>query len=208
MTNRPEPSTPLTATQFSDEDAKAAIQSTGSPNLQFITSPPEKLFAREMALTGDLARSYRLAFPEKCALLKPAQVRVMAARLLTRDRVDEIYQYYKQAIAARMDIREERILQELAAIAFCDPAQMYEDDGQTLRNIHTIPSHVRAAITKFKTGYTRDGVMTEVQLIDKMKALQALVNIKNMDAENKAAKAPTVRIKLNTGATYNVDSTD
>ena len=208
MTNRPEPSAPLTATQFSDEDAQAAIQSTGSPRLQYITSPQEKLFAREMALTGDLARSYHLAFPEQVATLKPQQIRVKAARLLTRDRVDEIYQYYKQAVAARMDIREERILQELAAIAFCDPAQMYEADGQTLRNIHTIPSHVRSAITRFKTGYTRDGVMTEVHLVDKMKALQQLVNIKNMDAQNKMAKAPTVRIKLNTGDTYNVDSSD
>jgi hypothetical protein len=188
MTDRP--------TDFSDEDAKQAIEASSTRNLRHITSPQEKLFAREMALTGDLSRSYRLAYSQECTHLKPSQIRLKAARLLTRARVDEIYQYYKEAVSARMDIREERILRELACIAFSDPAELYADDGVNFKNIHEIPAHVRASISKFKTGYTKDGIITDLQLNDKMKALQMLVNIKNMDAENKAAKAPTIRIAL------------
>lgn len=190
-------------TDFSDEDARKAIEATRSPDLQYVTSSQERLFAREVALTGDPARAYRLAFPDECAHLKPQHIRLKAARLLTRARVDEIYQYYKMAINTRMDIREERILQELACIAFADPAEMYANDGITLKNIHEIPSHVRAAVSRFKTGFTKDGIVTELQLNDKMKALSMLVSIKNMDAENKAAKAPTIRIAL--GNTPDVD---
>ena len=190
---------------FSDEDAKQAIRTANAgsmDDLQYITSPQEKLFARQMALSNDLRGSYTLAFEERVRTysLKPAQVRVKAAALLATSRVDELYSYYARAVAARMDIREDRILAELAAVAFSDPADFYEADGATLKNIHNIPEHARRAVAQFKTAYTKDGIVTDLKMIDKMKALQSLISIKNMDADNKEAKAPKVVIELARGS--------
>ena len=152
-------------------------------------------------LSGDLGKAYRLAFPDEAIQLTTTQIRRKAANLLSRDRVDERYQYFAGLIAQKLDIREDRILMEVAAIAFADPADLYESDGQTLKNIHQIPAHARVGINKFKTGYTKDGVFTEIAMESKIKALDQLIRIKNMDGENAKNKAPQVRITLNKGDT-------
>ena len=192
---------------FSDEDAKKAIAQQTPQQFEYITSPTEQLFAREFAVTGSLLGSHLLAFPDQLARegsrLTSQQRRARAASLIATNRVNEIYLFYKQAVNARMDIRSDRILQELACVAFSDVADAYEADGLTLKNIHQIPKHLRASISKFKAGVTGDGMFTEVTMIDKMKALQLLSNIKNMDQANKAAKAPKVIIELpKEGTTY------
>ena len=64
--------------QFNDEDAQKAIATTKPPQFQFTTTPPERLFAREFALTGSLGKSYRTAYPNDTPNLKPAQIRQKA----------------------------------------------------------------------------------------------------------------------------------
>jgi len=183
-------------TEFSDQYAQAAIALTHPPVFEYIATQPEKELAREFALTGDLARSYQLAFPVRCVGLTQSQKRVRAATMMGKPRVDEMYVYYKKAISNRMDIRSDRILAELAAVAFSDIADFLQEDGVTPRNVHQMPEHARRAITSLKAGTNKDGPYVDMKLNDKMKALSLLVNIKNMDQENKSAKAPKVILEL------------
>ena len=189
--------TPLSPDFDSDMENAYQRDNLANPVFEFIVPPHEQAFAREMALTGDLYKSFVASFsPDDHRNLSPAKVRAKAAHLLSKPRIDERYQYYKTLLASRMDIRSDRILRELASIAFADPADYYEADGRTLRNIHTIPSHARATLESFETGVTRDGNYTKMKLAPKMAALKMLVDIKNMTADSNRDKAPTINIAL------------
>jgi len=87
---------------------------------------------------------------------------------------------------------------QLASIAFSDPAEYYEEDGRTLKNIHNIPPHARAAMDSFESGYTSDGPYAKMKLNNKMQAIGKLIDIKNMAQESNASKAPTIKITLDT----------
>lgn len=185
-----------------DEDLRRAATLTPSPQFTYAPSQAEINFAREFALHGDLQLAYRLTQPLAVTnTLTPAQVRAKASHLLSTDRVDERYDYYRTLLAARMDIREDRILSQLASIAFADPADFYEEDGRTLKNVHTIPPHARAAMDSFETGYTKDGPYSKMKMNSKQQALNKLVEIKNMAADANAAKAPTIKITLDQSTT-------
>lgn len=82
--------------------------------------------------------------------------------------------------AARTGITAERVVQELANLAFFDPADLYTADG-TLKPITDIPSAARSAIAGLDVTELRDsdgqpvGRAVKLRLVDRLGALDKLM---------------------------------
>lgn len=88
------------------------------------------------------------------------------------------------------DVTPDRILKELASIAFADIGDYLQSDEFAnsgtvrIRNIDKIAPGKRAAIKKITERATREGLNTDLEMHDKMKALDRLIAILGMDKEN------------------------
>ena len=104
-----------------------------------------------------------------------------AADLLANPSVNAAVTAGRAAIAERNAISQDRIRQELAKVAFADPAQLYDQAGN-LRSIHEMAPEVRAALSGVETATERNGrgedaTTTQVRKVkrwDKVRALELL----------------------------------
>ena len=73
----------------------------------------------------------------------------------------------------------DRVLEELANIAFVDPLDIFNEDG-TIKDLHKIPAHARKAISNItiRELYRKDGIhegaISNLKLESKLKALELL----------------------------------
>lgn len=144
-------------------------------------SPQEVAFARVYALTHSTqraAQSADLPLDE-------------ATRFLQLPAVREQIDYYVELQIQKLDIRTDRILQELAAIGFSDPAEFFDADGNTIP-LHQLPPHVRATIKSIDINETEDlladGTIrtkrrVNIQVWDKLKALDIAAKAKGLYME-------------------------
>lgn len=95
------------------------------------------------------------------------------SRLLTYAKVKEAIREAMEDREARTNVTADRVIRELAAIAFADPAdyQRIRRGRLTLTGTEDIPRDKRRAVQGYKR--TRDG--PEVVLGDKMRALELLM---------------------------------
>ncbi|MDH5572496.1 MAG: terminase small subunit, partial [Gammaproteobacteria bacterium] len=89
----------------------------------------------------------------------------------------------------KADISEERILKELACLAFLDPADFYQENGD-LKSIHDIPEHARRALSGMKitavlANKDDESLVTnkEIKYNDKKPSLELLMKYKGMLTE-------------------------
>ncbi|MBN21326.1 MAG: hypothetical protein CL678_08575 [Bdellovibrionaceae bacterium] len=171
-------------------------------NFKLMATIEETDFARQIAVGVPLPEAY-----ENCGLGKGMTRRQCWSRgayLAKSKRIEERTKFFQAMINHRMDIREDRILSELAAIAFSDPADFLDDDGFPLP-IKLLPKHARAAISVIDTGVRPTGEpYMRLRLADKLKALNQLVKIKDMEKQHQANTAPKIEIGLK-GRTYEED---
>lgn len=106
----------------------------------------------------------------KCRSEKAAGVQ--GARLLANVRIQQAIAEARKAQEARTQITADRVLRELAAIAFADAGdyQTVEGDELALLDSDRIPADKRRAIQ----GYRRGKFGPEVVLADKIKALELI----------------------------------
>ena len=186
----------------SDPDLREALDSAPQARFQYLASPQEDQFARACVVMPSIRQAYLLAgFPAGTNTLQ------MASRLRGTPRIEERVAHYAAVQAARLDIRDERLLAELAAVAFSDPADFYGPDGDKLVNIHDIPRHARAAIKTINDdtrttvdveGNVTTNRSTHIALIDKGKALETLIRVKGLikDPKTAASATPVVIIDM------------
>jgi len=144
-----------------------------------LEDPRHEVFCREVACHNNATKAYMKSFPG-CAY---NTARVNGCRLLAdtniKKRIDEIH----EERLARLEIDHDKILRELAKIAFVDRRDFHNEDG-TLKSIHDIDPDSVAAIKKMKSktvvmldkdgnekGYT---TVTEFEMEDKKGALELL----------------------------------
>jgi len=164
---------------------------------QYAVNEQENTFARHFALSGKLEDAWLDAgYPDRGA---PAKNRKGATSLLSQARIDERIVAFRQQIDTKLDIREERVTQELARIALFDIADIVDDNGEMLP-LKQIPPHARACIKKYTIIETEFGIKTEVQFWDKIQGIDKIMKIKNMTAQRDQAKAPKIVLELGAGA--------
>lgn len=102
----------------------------------------------------------------------------MGYQLLQKTSVQEAIKVGRAHLAARVEITQERVLEEYAKIAFFDPRDVFTDTG-AIKPIGEWPPGAAAAISAFDVAEIGDdgdtiGMIKKLKLIDKKGALDSL----------------------------------
>lgn len=153
-------------------------------------------FARAVALNGNQAAAYRenLATEESDRQYDRQKAYALIAKSET---VQKAIEYYKEKFSRGLQISENRFLAEIGAIAFFDPVSMFDECGNLL-HIQEMPESARRAVKKIKVrkclGANEEiGEIVEIELHDKLKALDRVGQIKGY-LEKEKDKAAHVRV--------------
>ena len=139
----------------------------------------QKRFCDEYLIDLNATRAYKVAYPK---IKKDHTATVNGNRLLT---FADIKKYISDKIKERekrTEVTQDKVIQELAKIAFADIRSLYNDSGE-LKNIKEIDNDIAGAIISLETleeyeGYgdnrEKVGDTRKVKLLDKTKALELL----------------------------------
>lgn len=129
----------------------------------------QKIFADEYLIDLNATRAYRVAYP---SVKKDEVAAAAAARLLKNVKVAAYIQKRMEERQKRTEITQDRVLEELAAIAFARATDYAEVKGECVRikDTDTLDEQQIRAIVGIKEG--KYGI--ELKLNDKEKALELL----------------------------------
>jgi phage terminase small subunit len=88
----------------------------------------EETFAQQFVLTGNASEAYRAAFKPKKSTDKSVweQASRLAASVKVKARIEELSAHLKEVATSKYSVTVDRIVQELAYLAFSNPADYYE----------------------------------------------------------------------------------
>lgn len=149
----------------------------------------ERLFVNEFLIHRNGLRAYMKVYGGSSY----AAAGVAASQLLKKDRVRAEVDAVIKAHGERCRISADRVLKEIGRIAFVDPEELQDEDGN-VRKLRDIPVDVRKAIAGVDVSRTKtytdkeSGVTTEEQVLkyrlwDKNAALAKLCKHLGLDAE-------------------------
>lgn len=98
-----------------------------------------QIFVDEFVRTGMVRDSYSAAFPNA------KRPDVGGSKMLVRPEIQKAVEERKEQAIARAGVRQVRVIEEIAAIAFSDLGEFFTDDGQ-LKSLKDIPKPARAAL--------------------------------------------------------------
>lgn len=129
----------------------------------------QKIFADEYLIDLNATRAYRVAYP---SVKKDETARANSSRMLTNANVAKYITERMEERQKRTEITQDRVLKELAVIAFAKATDYAEvKDGQVIiKDTEELNEQQARAIAGIKEG--KFGV--EVKLNDKEKALELL----------------------------------
>lgn len=162
-----------------------AIQPVDIPDseleyLQGMLTPNQRLFCEEI-LADPSFNAFNAA--KKAGYKAPTSA---AGKLLANENVLKVIGAKIHKRVKKTEVTAQRVLEELACIAFLDPGEMYDEDGN-LKHIRDMPERVRRAIASMEVdrrnrrGRGEDGEEDDIEetnkrirMNDKMKALEML----------------------------------
>lgn len=179
-------------TKFPNREAKPKIEPAPWKLNTNGLDPKEILFVHEYLVDQDPARA---AVAAKLASDNaPAKGKKKVGQKVLQN--PDVIGYLNQAIEQRVSrtkITEDKVLHELAKVAFYDPIDMFYDNGG-LKNINDMPKSVRQAISdiEYRTVWAgrgdnrvRTGYVTKIKLQDKQTALRTILShINKIPIEN------------------------
>ena len=139
----------------------------------------QKRFCDEYLIDLNATRAYKVAY-KRCK--KDETANVNGSKLLRNTKVKEYIAQKQTEIQKRTEITQDRVLKELAKIAFGDIRKLYTENG-ALRNIIDLEDDIAGAISGVETfeeyegrGADREyiGDTKKVKMIDKTKALELI----------------------------------
>lgn len=150
----------------------------------FLDDPRHEVFCREYAIHSNGSKAYLKAFPH----VKPSACGPNAYKLLNTTHIDN---RIKQITAERLDkleVTHEKILREVAKMAFLDPREFYNGDGSIKLVVDMDPDaasalegvKTRVVDTENSDGVTRTVTVTEIKHNNKRGALELLMRYKEM----------------------------
>jgi phage terminase small subunit len=154
---------------------------------------------------GDKSAAYRAAYD--CKRMKTSTVNRTAKALFDKPHIAAIMAQAREVQAQKLDISENRILAEMAAIGFSNAASLFNKHGAP-KNISDMDVPTQRAIKKVvtkryieRTGAGKDDYEeVEVQMIElhpKLPALQKIAEIKGMCAQKDTEKHRPVNVNVN-----------
>lgn len=170
-------------------------------------------FARLYVDHGDASKAYREAFPAS-RQWKDSAVWSEAEKIKKIPEVSLRIEELKRKRSEKLDISENRVLAEIAAIAFQDIGEIEGEHGG-FAGLKSLKPATRRAIqsVKFKRYLERtpeggfEGVeITEVKMHPKLPALEKICEIKGITAPKNAEKNVTVNVNVNGNADVRAES--
>jgi len=177
--------------QFKRKGAKKKGSYNGIPVDEFGLTAKQRRFCDHMLADPDENRfnAYKKAGYNGADKNVP-----MAASRLMQNKTVRAYMYLRrQRLRRNSQIKEQHLLDELACIAFFDPADLFDEDGR-LRTIHEVPQAARKAIAQLDVfteyegrGSNRVaiGTTTRVKFVDKKGAIDSLARILGLFQQDK-----------------------
>jgi phage terminase small subunit len=138
-------------------------------------TPKQQAFVREYLVDLNATAAYMRAYPKA----KSTSARALASQLLANPNIAEAVAQAMKERAKRVDIEADRVLKELARIAFFDPRRILHEDGRP-KQLHELDDDAAAAIAGLEvleefegTGADRVqiGVVKKYKIADKVAAL-------------------------------------
>ena len=139
----------------------------------------QKRFCDEYLIDLNATRAYKVAYP-RCK--KDETARTNSSRLLTYANIQQYINTRQKELSEKVEITQERVLQELAKLAFLDIRKIYDNNGAVkdiqeldestagaISSIETVEQFETVLGVKVKTGETK-----KVKFNDKSKALELL----------------------------------
>jgi phage terminase small subunit len=160
----------------------------------------QEAFAQHYALHGSPIEAYRGAGYSKA--MSANSTAVEAQKLLKKpkiaDRIAELSARVRKVAEEKFDISAERVLRQFEAIAFADAGDFVEwkDGAVTVKASEDLTPQQRQLITKVKPARGNAGTV-EIELADRMKALDALARHVGLFELDNAQGAQPIQIILN-----------
>lgn len=123
---------------------------------------------------------YLVDFNAKQAAIRagysPRSAESQGSRLLSNRKVSRAIEERMAELSRRTGVTAERIVRELARIAFLDPTELADMDDATIRDDATADDRAAIAAVKVKRFVSGDGesVEREIRFADKLRALELL----------------------------------
>lgn len=139
----------------------------------------QKRFCDEYLTDLNATRAYKVAY-KNCK--SDLTARTNGSKLLTNTNIQTYISEKQKEIEKRTEVTQDRVIKELANIAFLDIRKLYNESGG-LKNIQDIDEETVRAISSLETleeydGYGENreqiGNTKKVKLLDKTKALELL----------------------------------
>jgi phage terminase small subunit len=146
-----------------------------------------KLTARQQRFVEEYLVDLNATKAAERAGYSPRAARMHGSRLMMNDDIAGAIFEAQQARARRTDITADRVVQELAVIAFSDLGEVFDNESGTLRmrRFSEMSEHVRRALESVREQPTEKGVILSVKLHSKVAALKMLADHLGMDAPKK-----------------------
>ena len=142
-------------------------------------TPKQKIFVDEYLIDLNATRAYKVAYPN---VKKDETAAAAGARLLRNVKVEGYVKERMKDREKRTEITQDRVLKEYAKIAFFNPKNLFNENGQP-KGITELDDDTAAVIAGLKVndvyeGFGEDrtfiGYLKEYKLIDKKGALDSL----------------------------------
>lgn len=151
-------------------------------------TPKQQMFCKEYLIDLNATQAaIRAGYSEKTA-------RKIANENLTKPDIQEYIQAQMNKRAAKIEITADRVLQEIAKMAFANVQDLYDEHG-ILKPISELPREVAAAVQSVKVNLTEACAVQEVKLWDKKGTLELLGKhlrlFSEKNQEDDDAPAPT-----------------
>ena len=139
----------------------------------------QKRFCDGYLIDLNATRAYKVAYP---TCKKDNTARANSSKLLTNTNIQEYIKSRQIEMQKRTEITQDKVIKELAKIAFLDIRKLYTENGQ-LKNIADIDDETVGAISSLETyeeyeGYGDErekiGDTKKVKMLDKTKALELI----------------------------------
>jgi translation elongation factor EF-G len=147
---------PIQIDTLSNDDLDACIATLlsrhGGRSMTTTTEDKRETFSRLYVEHGDASKAYREAFPAS-QKWKENTLYSSASKLLKDPKVSTRISELKQKRSQKLDISENRVLAEIAAIAFSDVGELSDDKGG-FKGLKNLSPAMRRAVKSVNTSGT------------------------------------------------------
>lgn len=151
-------------------------------------SDRHRRFAEEYVRSLDRIESYKAIYPG----VSDDTARVNSTKLLAKSSVAAYVAELQQQATERNAISADRVLGQLAAIAFADITNVvsFDDSGVVLKDSESLPSHIQAAIESVTiVDSPKTGIRKTVKMHSKVAALEKLMQYLGLSSDLNVAIA-------------------